>query len=263
VLFGKPGYRGLIALASTCVAFAAGGAAGLVIERDEDSSSTEAPSNDPGWANVGVCGSWTAVYLGRGWVLTAGHVGAANLDLQGVVYAADLKSIERIRNPDLTATDLLLFRVDPEPDLPALAIASESPSVGSPVVLVGNGFGRGERVNGTSRVGFRWGDPAKKRWGTGVIFEHLHDLSIGNTDTFTTRFSIAQTRHEAQAAQGDSGGAAFAHLDGRWQLAGIILAVDTHVGQPERTAAYGNRTFIADLARYRRSVQTITGLMLD
>jgi secreted trypsin-like serine protease len=95
------------------------------------------------------------------------------------------------------------------------------------------------------------------------VNEHVHDQSVGNTDTFATRFSIARTEHEAQAAHGDSGGAAFAYLENRWQLVGIILAVDNHIGQPERSAVYGNRTMIADLARYSQFIESVTGVLPD
>jgi hypothetical protein len=94
-----------------------------------------------------------------------------------------------------------------------------------------------------------------------MVHEHLHDQSVGNTDVFATRFSIANTAHEAQASHGDSGGAAYAYLDGRWQLVGIILAVDNYARQPNRSAVYGNRTMIADLSRYSRFIQSVTGAL--
>jgi hypothetical protein len=257
----KFGLCRVIALSLALNVFAASGAVGLVIEQEEETLNHQAPADDPGWANVGVCNRWTAVYLGRGWALTAAHVGASNITLEGTTYAADVKSRKRVRNPDGTKADLMLFRIDPEPDLPSLKISAESPPVGSSIVMVGSGLGRGEKTTGEGRVGFAWQAPSVKRWGTSMVREHLHDQSIGNTDAFATRFSIAQTAHEAHAAHGDSGGAAFAYLEGRWQLVGIILAVDNHTGQPVRSAVYGNRTMIADLARYRQFIQSVTGTL--
>jgi hypothetical protein len=255
----KFGLCRVIALSLALNVFAASGAVGLVIEHEEETLNQRAPVDDPGWANVGVCDRWTAVYLGRGWVLTAAHVGPSDITLEGTMYAADIKSRERVRNPDGTAADLMLFRIDPEPDLPSLKISAESPPIGSPIVMVGSGLGRGEKTTGEGRVGFFWQAPSVKRWGTSVVHEYLRNQSIGNTDVFATRFSIANTAHEAHAAHGDSGGAAFAYLEDRWQLVGIILAVDKHNGQPERSAAYGNRTMIADLARYNQFIQSVTG----
>ena len=257
----KFGFCGVIALSLALNVFAASGAAGLVIEREEETLNRQAPADDPGWANVGVCSRWTAVYLGRGWVLTAAHVGVSNITLEGTMYAADIKSRKRVRNTDGTAADLMLFRIDPEPDLPSLRISAESPPVGSPIVMVGSGLGRGEKMTGEGRAGFSWQAPSVKRWGTSMVREHLHDQSIGNTDTFATRFSIAQTTHEAHAAHGDSGGAVFAYLEDRWQLVGILLAVDNHTDQPVRSAVYGNRTMIADLARYSHFIQSVTGAL--
>ena len=256
-------FRGVFALNLALIVFAASGSVGLVIEHEEDVLNSEAPADDPGWANVGVCNGWTAVYLGRGWVLTAAHVGVSNITLEGTMYAADIHSRERVFNPDGTAADLMLFRIDSEPDLPPLKISAGSPPIGSPIVMIGSGLGRGEKTTGRGRVGFFWQTPSLKRWGTSVVYEYLHDQSIGNTDAFATRFSIAKTAHEAHAAHGDSGGAAFAYIEGRWQLVGIILAVDSHVGQPARSAAYGNRTFIADLARYSQFIHGVTDVLPD
>jgi hypothetical protein len=256
----KFGFRGVIALNLVLVVFAASGVRGLVIESEEHALNTRAPSDDPGWANVGVCNGWTAVYLGRGWVLTAAHVGASKINLEGTIHKPDVQSRETVLNPDGTETDLMLFRIEPEPDLPAMIISKESPPIGSPIVMVGSGLGRGEKTSGGGRAGFSWKGPSIKRWGTSQLHSYWHDRSVGNTDAFATRFSIGKTEHEAHAAQGDSGGAAFAYLGGKWQLVGIILAVDGHPGQPARQAAYGNHTFIADLARYNEFIRSITDI---
>jgi hypothetical protein len=254
----KFGFCGVMVLTLALNVFAASGAVGIVIEHEEKTLNYQAPADDPGWENVGVCGRWTAVYLGRGWVLTAAHVGPSDITLEGTKYAVDIKSRERVRNPDGTAADLMLFRVDPVPDLPSVEISAEPPPVGSSIVMVGSGLGRGEKTVEQGRFGFSWRAPSVKRWGTSMVDEHLHDRSVGNTDVFATRFSIANTAHEAHAAHGDSGGAAFAYLEDRWQLVGIILAVDNHDGQPSGSAVYGNRTMIADLSRYGQFIQSVT-----
>ncbi len=101
------------------------------------------------------------------------------------------------------------------------------------------------------------------RWGTGAVSEYLDADTIGSTKAFATRFSIAKTRDEAQAATGDSGGAAFARGVDRWELAGIIIGIKRYNNQPQRTAVYGNQTVIADLAHYREEIHRITGLYGD
>lgn len=260
--------RGAIALSLGLNVLAASVVSGIVVERGEGELHSRAPTDDPGWANVGVCSGWTAVYLGRGWVLTAAHVGPSNIDLEGTLYRADVSSRERVRNLNGTAADLMLFRIDPEPDLPTLKISAESPPIGSPIVMVGSGLGRGEKTTRGGRSGFFWQEPSIKRWGTSLLHEYLYDRSVGNTDAFATRFSIAKTAHEAHAAHGDSGGAAFAYLEDQWQLVGIILAVDAHFADADsdesaRLAAYGDRTLFADLARYRQFIQGVTGILTD
>jgi hypothetical protein len=253
----KFGFYGVIALNLALHVFVARGAVGLVIEHEEETINHQAPTDDPGWANVGVCDGWTAVYLGRGWAITAAHVGAADITLEGTKYVADIESRERVRNTDGTTADLMLFRIDPVPDLPSVEISTESPPTGSSIVMVGSGLGRGEKTTAQGRAGFSWQPPLIKRWGTSMVHEYFHDQSVGNTDVFATRFSIAQTADEAQAARGDSGGAAYAYLKNRWQLVGIILAVDNHDGQPVRSAVYGNRTMIADLSRYIQFIRSV------
>jgi hypothetical protein len=257
----KFGFCCAIVLSLALIVLVVSGAQGLVIERESGMLNQRAPADDPGWANVGVCKRWTAVYLGRGWVLTAAHVGVSNIELDGTMYEADKKSRERVLNSDGTEADLMLFRIDPVPELPSLEISAEPPPLGNSIVMVGSGMGRGESTTGQGRVGFSWQEPFVKRWGTSRVYEHLDYRSVGNTHAFATRFSIAKTEYEAQAALGDSGGAAFAYLEDRWQLVGIILAVDNHSGQPERSAVYGNRTMIADLARYSQFIRAVTGVL--
>jgi hypothetical protein len=232
----------------------------LIVDAVGDSNSTEAPADDPGWANVGSTRSWTAVYLGGGWVLTARHVGAADLILGGKTYALVTKTQRNISRSGEPRPDLLLYRVDPEPALPTLSLSKSSPEIGESVVMIGAGYGRGDQIVGEHFNGFRWNRRLDKQWGTGMVFEHLNTDTVGTTKAFATRFSIAKTRYEAQAAVGDSGGAAFVRGADGWELAGILLAVKSYQGQPPRTAVYGNQTVIADLAHYREAIYRITGL---
>jgi hypothetical protein len=251
----------LVALVFASLLLPWAGVRAIVLEVEEDSKNTVAPADDPGWANVGACRGLTCVYLGGGWVLTARHAGVNDLTLEGKRYTADPKSKQVIPTEDRTRPDLLLFRIEPTPVLPTLALSKSPPEIGSSVVMVGKGHGRGDPVEGVNFSGFFWSKRSKMRWGTGVVVEYLDAVGFGSTKGFATRFSIAKTRHEAQAAPGDSGGAAFARGVDRWELAGIILEIKGNSGgQPPRTAVYGNRTIIANLAHYREAIQQITGL---
>ena len=97
-----------------------------------------------------------------------------------------------------------------------------------------------------------------KRWGTNDVAQSrvvIHGPGDSVTLCFRTSFSAQGTPFEAQGALGDSGGAVFAKSnDGRWKLAGLILAVERHPGQPFEMAIHGNRTAAADLAFYRPQI---------
>jgi hypothetical protein len=62
---------------------------------------------------------------------------------------------------------------------------------------------------------------------------------------------------EAQAANGDSGGAVFSiNADGT-KLAGLIYAIGPTPGQPAGTALFTNLTFVARLDFYRNQIESI------
>ena len=97
------------------------------------------------------------------------------------------------------------------------------------------------------------------RWGTNLVFASAHRSERGRivTRAFAMRFDPGDTRLEAQAAVGDSGGAAFIEREGRFELAGILIAVAGYPGQPPETALYGNLTTAADLSVYRRTLAAL------
>ena len=61
---------------------------GVIVNTVTGTGNTTAPSDNPGWGNVGVRGIGTGVYLGNLWVLTASHVGGGDILLQQGVQAA-------------------------------------------------------------------------------------------------------------------------------------------------------------------------------
>ena len=70
----------------------------MVIDTEFGTGNTNAPADDPGWANVGVLGIGNGVYLGDRWVLTAAHVGAGEIVLAGTTYAAEDGSAVQLTN---------------------------------------------------------------------------------------------------------------------------------------------------------------------
>lgn len=207
----------------------------------------------PYWQNVGMLNQSTGVYLGNGYVLTAAHVGAGVFFLQdGSSYRPVPGTEQRFRVRGESFADLSLFRVsyrreDLLAQLPTIPMRRVCPGRGCTVVMVGAGSGNAS--DGFTRMGddFRWNDDIRMRWGLNrVEYQYADPIETYafRTAGFSTRFSRAS--YECQATPGDSGGAVFAYnpMFKRWELCGIILAVDGAEGQ----AAYGNQTYIGDLS---------------
>ncbi|HBZ69871.1 MAG TPA: hypothetical protein DEP35_09105 [Deltaproteobacteria bacterium] len=246
----------LLALTTLVVATVAAPVSALVIVSDRDSESVTAPTDDPGWANVGTIGGLTGIYLGSGWTLTASHVGTGPVVLGGHTFSAAPDTTVQLRNRDGSLADLIVFRIQGAPHLPRLRIARATPQVGTPVVLIGNGRNRGAPVSWSGHEGFAWGTASALRWGTNTVFKS--GGRVNSTEAFVTQFrKDGATPHEAQAAVGDSGGAVFVKVQGEWWLAGVLFMVAAADKQPPETALYGNFTVSADLARYRPQIEKL------
>ena len=234
----------------------------VLIDSGDGTGNTSAPSPDPGWDHVGTPGGKTAVYLGNGVVLTADHVGPGDLRLGGVVYPLVPGSDVRIDNGDGTEADLVLFAVHPQPPLPPLTIAASPPSVGTPVVMIGRGRNRGAATSWdpdgglpfNELDGYEWAAGSTIRWGTNEISD-LPGERVFDTEVIETVFDASGTVHEAQAVNGDSGGALFVWDGGSAELAGILLAVGYFEGQPPETSFYTQTTIAADLSFYRDQIE--------
>jgi len=130
-----------------------------------NSSTAWGSSGITGWDYVGVVeapgGNASGVFLGSNWVLTAAHVGSGDFLLDGTTYSVVAGSEEEITNSNGTA-DLTLFQISSAPDLPALTISTQAPSVatrynpGSSMVMIGYGGGQGETwgLNSVTSQGF-------------------------------------------------------------------------------------------------------------
>ena len=125
----SPAHTTLTCLLSLCLAAPA---ASVIIDAADGSGNTSAPSPDPGWDYVGVRGGLTAIYLGDGWVLTANHVGAGDLDLGGTLYPALPGTEVRLTNGDGSFADLLVFAIQPYPVMPLLPLAATAPTLPYP-----------------------------------------------------------------------------------------------------------------------------------
>ncbi|MGD9126764.1 MAG: dockerin type I domain-containing protein [Planctomycetia bacterium] len=230
----------------------------------------------------------SGVYLGDRWVLTAKHVCAGDVVFNGITYSYEEGSAQCIENPsgysrlNSTYTDLKVFRITEEPDLPSLEIAVNSPSVGTELRLAGNGTHHEETLSywtvdtydwswtesdtSTQYWGFQAVGPNALQWGTNQVIgsyrgptPSTHYVSLCGTDMIAlkTRFD-AQTTYEAQAVAGDSGGGAF-YWDEEtesWFLGGIISCIELLPNAPTQAMA-GATTCMVDLSFYRDAILEI------
>ena len=119
-----------------------------VTNAGDDTGTDDPPtpeSADPGFANMGVYKNHGAIYLRNNWVLSAWHIidnnpfGAYDVDFDGNVLAGIPGSEVRLSTPPSTPSDLGIFKVQGDPNLPELTITSSAPAPGTPVTLIGHG----------------------------------------------------------------------------------------------------------------------------
>jgi len=246
----------------------AGAASAVIIDSGDGTGNTTAPSPDPGWAYVGLrAGAFTVVYLQDGWVLTANHVGAADVVLNGVTYSRVPGNEHRLSNGDGSYADLLMFAITPHPPLAPLPIAASTPANGASLILIGRGYNRGAATSWdpdpgpppSTIYGYLWGVGTIKRWGTNFV-EYFPPTRIVGTEAFGSYFDENDSAHEAQVAVGDSGGATFLWTGSSWELAGILFALGSFIGQPASTALYGNVSYSANLSFYRDEILDVIAM---
>ncbi len=259
----------------------------VLISSGDGSGNTSAGEVEFAFDNVGQRGSATAVYLGNGYVLTANHVGTGSVQLNGQTYEVEAGSTRRMQNPESsglsTYTDLKVFRLTEIPELPALTIATEGVATGDHVIMVGNGYNRASeqtmwdvstktypnvwtettKANKADVFGYKTASGKTIRWGENIV-EGAQTVGLGTHGqilSFYTQFDTGagSLEHEAQATNGDSGGAVFSYLNEEWQLVGIMHAVSDkspYSGNPDdeinsKPFAYdGKVTYSSDLSQY-------------
>jgi hypothetical protein len=192
-----------------------------------------------GWNYVGeINGGASATYLGNGWVLTAGHAGSGDFNLDGNTYTEIAGSAQTIGTADLS-----LFQIDTtstsgtQLSLPALALSTGDPVAfngtrGSQVVIIGYG---GSTPNGG------------ESWGVNTVTQINQSVALGSsyvsndflTILGTTTIGDRSVTNDAQLVAGDSGGGDFIRnsATGLWELAGINEAVGT-TSQGQQLSAF-------------------------
>lgn len=261
----------------------------VIIAGGEGQGNTNAPADDPGWANVGhilMAGRGPAgvTYLGSNWFITAYHVW--NLDnptgvlINASAYTVNTSSWHRLTNTISpitgTAADLAMFRVtETVSDLPMLTLRTTSLDNGSPVIMIGDGKDRQTNMtfwgsawnvtNSSSGVysGFYWSATSgTQRWGSNTTDLHnvFIDDGFGSTVVYRTTFDANGGANEAQGALYDSGGGVFYKNGTQWELAGLMITADGYSGQPASSSVFGNPTYSADLSSYHNQITTIMAI---
>jgi hypothetical protein len=257
-------------------------ASAVIISTGNGTGNTTAPANDPGFANVGIRGSGSAVYLGDGWVLTDAHVGAGTTMLNNVWYNAVPNSAVQLANPPgagfTTDSDLLLYQIANPPNIPSVNISPTPAAIGWQVTMIGAGRDRSNSQlaywnsswqpssTPSTYTGEIWAATNEIRWGTNIISSagFLQGINTDSEKSFATTFDQNGTAFEAQGSPGDSGGAVFhQEASGLWDLAGVMFSISTATGQPWGTSVFGNVTYSADLSAYRNEIYQLIGLPGD
>jgi Trypsin len=249
-----------------------------------------APGDDPGWQNVGLCNSATAVYLGGGWVITAYHVnafGSFPVSFTSGTYNVVGGTVHQLTNNGvggMTAnTDLVMFQINGDPGLPPLQVSASAPTLGMDLTMIGYGRNREAArtfwqvtVNGGpdtwtetagphNAEGYKAGIGQTKRWGTNdaeAVNVNVND-GVGDIRSMLSLFDDdALLTNEAQATVGDSGGGVFRKNGPNWELAGIMYAAGSlgngfgfYDNLPAGASVYEHSaTFTADLSFYRNQI---------
>jgi len=220
----------------------------------------------PYWDHVGSVGMGSGIYLGNGYVLTSAHVGCYPFCFHdGSHYEPDYASWTVLKNADGSRSDLALFRIQVRASsalakLGRIALGG-SRQTNNPVLLIGTGYTQGTQPltlsSGSTALGVL-GYQIERHRSTAWALNHgsqslEQPVATGrnlSTHCFTTQFE--RTFFAGQAADGDSGGAAFTYNreQNRWELVGCIIAVS----QPRASVAFGCRTYLGELGAYASQI---------
>ena len=220
------------------------------------------------------------------------------VEIGGVTFARDVgtPTVQLMNPSDNSLTDLRMFRTtNAPPGLPAVTIGTSTPAVGDDVVMVGYGADREPGLttwsvdtdvdpNVWSESDFSGSDTTASgykqeafasnaesrdlRWGTNTVTRnHVTDpdnliyenSGSGTVLGFATEFNSGVSGNEAQATDGDSGGAVFWKntVTDEWELVGILNAVTEFSGQPSLANVFGTDTFSVDLTLLHDQIESI------
>ncbi len=284
----------VLVLSFLCIHMAQSPSLGVVIRGGDGSGNTTAPPapiGDPGWAQVGLRGVGSAIYLGNGWVLTANHVGLGDVTFDSTTYSAQAGTFHQLHDPSNASVmaDIGVFQLSSVPvGLQGVTISSAAPANGSTITAIGYGYDRAtsstrwyvdfdtapntwsETIFPAADVfadGFKNVATRTKRWGQNRIDASGIQVTSGSLATSALQVDFALSNgggsNEFQGIGGDSGGAFFYKNGSSWELAGMMVGVGLYSGQPWNpnigayTAVYGDLTYAADMSVYRNQILAI------
>lgn len=207
--------------------------AGLAILFDTTSdpaANTTAPTGTlaaSGWRYEGRFSSFLGTAIDPHFFLTAKHIGGDTntaFTFDGTNYFPDAS----YDDPG-TGSDLRLWHV-PE-RLPRHApLYTGTNESGAGLIAFGRGTQRGNLImtDGITN-GWYWGPgDGVLRWGSNAV---TTIATVNGADYLYATFDHGAGPDECHLSEGDSGGASFAFLEGRWLLAGIHWSVDGYFSQ--------------------------------
>ena len=186
----------------------------VVIQEGDGKGNTTAPEDDPGFANVGLRGAGSAVYLGNRWVITAKHVGPGPVVFGDTTFDHVPGEVHRLRNPNGLSefADIVLMRLAEEPDLPSLRLGCRTAGFGQEATLVGYGHDRElELTHWTVQIvdgklndiwtevateseadhsGFETTESRSLRWGDSLVTQVGFDANTGSGDVLSFQTSF-------------------------------------------------------------------------
>jgi hypothetical protein len=213
------------------------------------------------WDHVGIVGMGSGVYLGGGYVLTSAHVGCHPFRMSdGSTYQPLYSSWRILTDAAGRQGDLAVFCVnitDAQSHLARLGwlpVGELAADESTPLVMVGTGFVQRKSVSASEEggvvLGYELQRVREKRWGINCLDKILKKpvTTRGGYQTHCFVSSFDRSPGEAQAADGDSGGAMFAYNRNleRWEIVGCIIAV-SQIGS---YIPFGARTYAGNLAAY-------------
>lgn len=281
-------FRSAFLLSASLLAASAAHAV-IVYNGDNAAANTTAPADDPGWSYVGANGgAGSFVYLGNYaggyWAISAAHVinaGTTSVTLNSNSYGVVSGSVTRILDSGGGAVDLTVFRLDHDPGLANLNLASTAMTAGTAVTYVGYGLARATARSywtvdtttwswsgassgpiGANAQGYQVTGGHTKSWGANSVVAvdtgsgpgvlNPVNIGYGATQAFSTTFN--GINGSAVLFAGDSGGATFAKTGGVWELVGINDALGTYTNQPGSTAIVGDGSYSTDIFTYRSQI---------